>query len=57
MRISLVDKARSWVKKCCNDINSKDFTSIIDGRSFEWLALTLNAAESKGANIINLNEQ
>jgi coniferyl-aldehyde dehydrogenase len=52
-----VDMAKNWVKQHCPDINSKDFTSIIDKRSFERLSATLDDAKNKGANVINLSGQ
>ena len=52
-----VDMAKTWVKQHCPDINNKDFTSIIDNRSFERLSATLEDAKNKGANVINLSGQ
>jgi coniferyl-aldehyde dehydrogenase len=52
-----VDMTKNWVKQHCPDINSKDFTSIIDKRSFERLSATLDDAKNKGANVINLSGQ
>lgn len=52
-----VEAAKSWVKIHCPDIVSKDYTSIIDARSFARLSDTLADAESKGARVINLCNQ
>ena len=52
-----VDMTKDWVKQHCPDINNKDFTSIIDNRSFERLSATLDDAKNKGANVINLSGQ
>ena len=38
------------------DINGRDFTSIIDQRSYDWLMASLEDARSKGAALINLAE-
>jgi coniferyl-aldehyde dehydrogenase len=51
----LVDKAREYAAKHCPDINHKDYTSIIDDRSFDRLQETLEDARSKGATVINLS--
>jgi coniferyl-aldehyde dehydrogenase len=51
----LVEKARAYVTKHCPDINHKDYTSIIDDRSFDRLQETLDDARSKGATVINLS--
>jgi len=51
-----VDSARSWVDKHCPDINSPDYTSIIDQRSLERLNESLADAERRGATLINLSE-
>ena len=51
-----VDSARGWVDKHCPDINSPDYTSIIDQRSFERLNESLADAEQRGATLINLSE-
>jgi len=49
-----VEAARAWVHKHCPDINSPDYTSIIDQRSFERLETALADAKNRGANIIDL---
>jgi coniferyl-aldehyde dehydrogenase len=51
---AFVDKARGYVQKHCPDINSSDYTSIIDDRSFTRLQETLDDARGKGATVINL---
>lgn len=52
-----VAEARVWVKEHCPDIGSDDYTSIIDDRSFQRISDTLEDAKSKGAQIVNLQEQ
>jgi coniferyl-aldehyde dehydrogenase len=51
-----VDLARQWMKKHCPDINSPDFTSIIDQKSYDRLSEALADAAAKGATLINLAE-
>lgn len=51
-----VNAAKTWVKKHCPDINSDDYTSIIDEKSFRRLIDALEDAKSKGATLINLAE-
>jgi len=51
-----VAAAKSWVAKHCPDINSPDYTSIIDQRSFDRLTDALEDARRLGAKIINLAE-
>ena len=50
-----IEKTQKYVQKHCPDINSKDYTSIIDSRSFKRLEDTLEDARSKGATVINLS--
>lgn len=50
-----VEEAKAYVSKHCPDINSKDYTSIIDQKSVQRLEQTLEDARSKGARIINLS--
>lgn len=50
-------QAKDWVKKHCPDINSVDYTSIIDSKSFQRLLDTIEDAKNQGADIINLSEQ
>jgi coniferyl-aldehyde dehydrogenase len=52
-----VDTVKQWIKQHVPDINSKDFTSIIDDRSFLRLCDLIEDAEQKGARVINLCEQ
>jgi coniferyl-aldehyde dehydrogenase len=52
-----ISKASQWIKLHCPDINSQDYTSIIDDRSFMRLQGVLKDAESKGARIISLGDQ
>jgi coniferyl-aldehyde dehydrogenase len=47
--------AKAYVEKHIPDINSKDYTSIIDDRSFQRLLDTLEDARAKGATVVNLN--
>jgi len=54
-RESFSEKCREWVKKHIPDISSKDYTSIIDDRSFQRLEETLEDAREKGATIVNLS--
>ena len=53
-REAFIEQSRQWVQKHIPDIGSKDYTSIIDDRSFRRLEETLDDARSKGATIINL---
>ena len=52
-----VTKSQKWAAKHCPDIQSQDYTSIIDDRSFERLGVTLKDADAKGARLINLQNQ
>jgi coniferyl-aldehyde dehydrogenase len=47
--------AGQWVQKHVPDINSRDYTSIIDERSYRRLIDTIADAREKGATVINLN--
>ncbi len=51
-----VQHAKAYVKEHCPDIESVDYTSIIDDRSFTRLMDTLKDASDKGATVINLSE-
>lgn len=51
-----VETARDWVHKHCPDINSPDYTSIIDQRSYERLNAALEDARDRGATVMNLAE-
>ncbi len=44
-----------WTAKHCPDINSPDYTSIIDQRSFDRLQATLEDASDKGARLVDLS--
>jgi coniferyl-aldehyde dehydrogenase len=48
--------AREIVQQRYPDINSNDYTSIIDERSYRRLETTLEDAKNKGATIVNLVE-
>lgn len=45
---------QTYVAKHCPDINSVDYTSIIDERSYQRLNQALKEAQDKGARVINL---
>ena len=47
--------AGDYARKHCPDINSKDYTAVIDDRSFQRLIATLEDAQGKGATVVNLN--
>ncbi|MDX2419396.1 MAG: aldehyde dehydrogenase family protein, partial [Xanthomonadales bacterium] len=49
-----VDACKAWMSKHCPDINSPDYTSIIDQRSFDRLIEALEDASNLGATLINL---
>ncbi len=51
-----VEAAKAWVSKHCPDINSPDYTSIIDQKSFERLTEAVEDAKTRGATLINLAE-
>jgi coniferyl-aldehyde dehydrogenase len=51
-----VKSCKAWVSKHCPDINSPDYTSIIDQKSFERLNEALQDAKNRGATLINLAE-
>ncbi len=51
-----VDACKTWMKKHCPDINSDDYTSIIDQKSFDRLSEALADAKQLGATLINLAE-
>ena len=51
-----VDSCKVWMSKHCPDINSPDYTSIIDQRSFDRLNDALADASNLGATLINLAE-
>ena len=49
-----VEKTKAWVAEHCPDINSPDYTSIIDQRSLDRLNQSLADAEQRGATLVNL---
>ncbi|MGB5488304.1 MAG: coniferyl aldehyde dehydrogenase [Lysobacterales bacterium] len=51
-----VKASKTWMSKHCPDINSPDYTSIIDQRSFDRLNEALQDASKLGATLINLAE-
>ena len=51
-----VAAAKTWVGKHCPDINSPDYTSIIDQRAFDRLTDALADAEQQGATLVNLSK-
>jgi len=51
-----VEAASAWVRIHCPDINSPDYTSIIDQRSFDRLNAALTDASNRGATLVNLTE-
>jgi coniferyl-aldehyde dehydrogenase len=53
-REEFIAKCRDWVARHVPDISSKDYTSIIDDRSYRRLEETLEDARSKGATLVNL---
>ena len=54
-RDAFVTATQAYVAKHCPDINSVDYTAIIDDRSVKRLDYTVEDALSKGATVINLN--
>jgi coniferyl-aldehyde dehydrogenase len=52
---AFVEQAKAWVRKHCPDISHRDYTSIIDDRSYRRLEETLDDARNKGATVINLS--
>ena len=52
---AFVEQAGAWARKHCPDINHRDYTSIIDDRSYRRLEETLDDARSKGATVVNLS--
>jgi coniferyl-aldehyde dehydrogenase len=51
-----VEMAKAWTRKHCPNINSPDYTSIIDQKSYDRLNAALADAASRGATLINLTE-
>jgi coniferyl-aldehyde dehydrogenase len=54
-REAFVQATKDYVAKHCPDINSDDYTAIIDDRSVQRLATTVEDARDKGATVINLS--
>lgn len=54
---AFVSKAKEWAATHIPDINSADYTSVIDERSYQRLMSTLEDARSKGARVVNLSDQ
>lgn len=53
---AFIDTARTWIGKHCPDINSPDYTAIIDAKSFNRLTASLADAEQHGAKLLNLSK-
>ena len=51
-----MNSAKAWTKKHCPDINSPDYTSIIDKKSYDRLSEALEDARNHGATIVNLTD-
>lgn len=54
-RNDFVRLARDYVARHCPDIEHRDYTSIIDDRSFSRLLDTLEDARARGATVVNLS--
>ena len=54
-REAFVEATKAYVARHCPDINSGDYTAVIDDRSVKRLADTLEDARGKGATVINLS--
>lgn len=52
-RDAFVQAASAWVREHVPDINSDDYTAIIDERAYRRLCDTLEDAERKGATLVN----
>ena len=52
-----IQAAEKWVEQHVPDIHSKDYTSIIDERSFQRLSYCVSEAQEKGATVITLGKQ
>lgn len=50
-----VEAAKRWVARHCPDIESRDYTSIIDDKSWERIMHSLDDAERGGATLVNLS--
>jgi coniferyl-aldehyde dehydrogenase len=53
-REAFVEHARAYAARHCPDIESVDYTAIIDDRSVKRLEDTLDDAREKGATVVNL---
>jgi coniferyl-aldehyde dehydrogenase len=53
-REEFLTATKAYVAKHCPDINSNDYTAIIDDRSVKRLADTVDDARAKGATVVNL---
>ena len=51
-----VSLAQKWVATHCPDIESPDYTAIIDEKSYQRLLSALDDARQKGARLINLSD-
>lgn len=49
-----IDHAKTLIPQRYPDLNTEDFTSIIDNRAYSRLLQTLDDAKAKGAQVINL---
>lgn len=56
-RDEFVRLAKDYASQHCPDINSPDYTSVIDERAFDRLLTTLDDARDKGATVISLSSQ
>lgn len=56
-KTAFIDAVKAWVSKHVPDIESVDYTSIIDDRSVQRLTDTVEDARDKGATVINLCDQ
>jgi coniferyl-aldehyde dehydrogenase len=52
---AFVEHAKAYVTKHCPDINSTDYTAVIDDRSVKRLMDTVADARDKGATVVNLS--
>ena len=50
-----VRMVKAWVVRHCPDIESPDYTAMIDLKSYQRVMATLEDAEKKGATLINLS--
>ncbi len=52
-----VQKASDYAAAHCPDINHKDYTSLIDDRSYARVLATIDDAQQKGARVVPLSSQ